>query len=83
MIVAEVLRPDVGQLDHFLVELFVLLGAVVEGCNQLYCVHGDQPVEDDGHSHAGIGSVGMLAVICQLRLVAKHVESSESWQQAL
>ena len=82
MIVAEVLRPDVIQINQFLVELLVLLGAIVECYGQLYRVHDNQPVDYNGHDHTRICGVSRLAFKCQLRLMAKHVESFQPRQQA-
>ena len=73
MVVAEVLRPKVVQVNLFLVELFVLLGAVVESYGQLYCVHGDESVDYYGHDHTGVSGVGGMAFKYQFRWIPKHV----------
>ena len=80
MIVAEVLRPDVVQLNQFLIELLVLLGAIVECFNQLYRIQDDQSVDYNGHDHAWISGVSSLAFEIQFRLMSKHVEGFQPWQ---
>ena len=73
MILAEVLRLDVGSFNEFLVELFILPWTIVVGNCQLDGVHEDQSINNGWHNRTRAGCEGCLSFKGQLGHVAKHI----------